>query len=86
MEKTLSIKTRKTEQGIIVPEKVWITFLHNGFEKFWMPLTDWEGNQLFWIDGPQTQAKKIAFEKFNCKFGIAPCSQKEMGNAPIENF
>jgi|TARA_R100000482_G_C5079139_1_gene125168 hypothetical protein len=80
------VTTRKTDKGIIVPEKVWITFLNNGFQEFWMPLTDWDGNQLFWIDGLQTQAKKIAAQKFDCKFGIAPCSQKEVGNACIDNF
>ena len=86
MESTFRVTTRKTEQGTIVPEKVWVTFLHNGFQKFWMPLTDWDGNQLFWIDGPQDQAKRIAAEKFGCKFGISPCSQKEVGNACIDNF
>lgn len=79
------ISSRKTEKGIIVPEKVWITFLHNGFEKIWIPLTDWDGNQLFWISG-NNQAKKIAAEKFGCSFGLSPCSQKELGNACIDNF
>tara|TARA_R100001480_G_scaffold104305_1_gene107076 strand:+ start:1323 stop:1592 length:270 start_codon:yes stop_codon:yes gene_type:complete len=65
-------------------EKVWITFLDNGFEEFWMPLTDWEGNQLLWCQ--KRQAKKVASEKFSCKWGLSPCNQKELNHASIDNF
>ena len=86
MNKEIIFRTKQTEQGTIVPEKVWITFLHNGFQKEWI-LKDWEGNQLFWIDGKENnQAKHIAGEKFGVKFGLSPCSQKELGHACIDNF
>tara|TARA_R100000734_G_scaffold14116_1_gene10425 strand:- start:162 stop:422 length:261 start_codon:yes stop_codon:yes gene_type:complete len=86
MNKEIKFRTRQTWKGIIVPEKVWITFLNNGFQKEWIPLTDWQGNQLFWSDELIDQIKKIAGEKFGVSFGLSPCSQKKLGNACIDNF
>jgi hypothetical protein len=86
MNKEIKFRTKQTEQGTIVPEMVWITFLNNGFQKEWLPLTDWNNNQLFWSDELTNQFKKIACEKFGISFGLAPCSQKELNNACIDNF
>lgn len=86
MNKEIKFRTKQTEQGIIVPEMVWITFLNNGFQKEWLPLTDWNNNQLFWSDELTNQFKKIAGEKFGVSFGLSPCSQKQLNNACIDNF
>ena len=75
------------KNGLRLPEKVWITFLHSGFQKSWIPLTDWDGNDIFWSTDNVKIAKKIAHQKFGgAKFGLSPCNQKIIGNACIDNF
>ena len=99
MEK-LIIKTKKTKEGSIVPSKVWITFLDNGFEKVWLPLMHWadgKEEQMMWSNiwceekqcftHTNREIKKVAHENFpNIKWGLADCEQKELGNACIDNF
>jgi|TARA_R100000084_G_scaffold108195_4_gene70270 hypothetical protein len=75
------------DNGLRQPEKTWITFLHAGFEENWLPLTDWDGNDIFWSTDNMRIAKKIAHEKFGgAKFGLSPCNQKKIGNACVDNF
>ena len=75
------------DNGLRQPEKVWITFLHAGFNKHWLPLTDWEDNEIFWSTDNVRIAKKIATEKFpGCKFGLTPCGQKKLNNSCIDNL
>jgi len=75
------------ENGLRQPEKVWITFLHAGWEKHWLPLTDWDGNDIFWSSDNVKIAKKIAHKKFpESSWGLSPCNQKEVRNACIDNL
>ena len=86
---TSTFRTRTLQNGTVVPEKVWIMFFHNSTG--WLPLQDWDGNQLFWSldENGKThpQIKKMAFEKFSdTSWGLAPCSQKEKDNSIIDNL
>ena len=75
------------DNGLRQPEKVWITFLHAGWQKHWLPLTDWNDNDIFWSTDNVKIAKQIAHEKFGgASFGLSPCNQKEIGNACIDNL
>ena len=100
MENKLIIRTKQTTEGSIVPSKVWITFLNNGFEKVWLPLmhfVDGVEQQMVWSDiwSEEKQCitlinkeiKKVAHENFpNIKWGLADCGQKDLNNACIDNF
>tara|TARA_R110002020_G_scaffold297590_1_gene513352 strand:+ start:233 stop:508 length:276 start_codon:yes stop_codon:yes gene_type:complete len=75
------------ENGLRQPQKTWITFLHAGFEKNWLPLTDWDGNDIFWSTDNTRISKIIANQKFGgAKFGLSPCSEKDKNNACVDNF
>jgi hypothetical protein len=89
------IKERLDNRGRFVSEKVWITLLCNGFEKVWIPLLDREGNHIEWQSikfkcGTEISAGRLAIIKpaflFKDKFGVAPCSQKELNNSVKDNF
>ena len=58
------------ENGLRKPEKTWITFLDAGFEEHWLPLTDWDGNDIFWSTDNIKIAKTIAHQKFGNKFDL----------------
>ena len=86
---TSTFRTRTLENGTVVPEKVWIMFFQNSTG--WLPLQDWDGNQLFWRldENGKTDSliKKIAHEKFSdSSWGLAPCSQKDMDHSIIDNL
>ena len=89
----LIIKTKQTKEGSIVPSKVWITFLNNGFEKHWLPLmhfVDGVEEQMVWSSddiGTNPIIKQTAAENFpNQKWGLADCEQKNLNNSCIDNF
>ena len=100
MNNKLVIRTKQTKEGSIVPSKVWITFLDNGFQKHWLPLTHFVNGveeQMVWSDiwseekqcftQLNPEIKQVAHENFpNIKWGLAFCEQKELGNACIDNF
>jgi hypothetical protein len=69
-------------------EFTWITFLSSGFETQWLLLTDEDGHPLLWtVGGTNGRTIKWAKEKFGALgFGLAPTSQKELGNAVFDNF
>jgi len=86
-EKTSDFQCTKHENGLLQPETTWITFIHAGWQEHWLPLTDWDGNPIFWSTDNMRIAKKIAHEKFPCcSWGISPCSQKKIGNACTDNL
>lgn len=85
---TSTFRTRTLQDGIIVPQKVWITFSHNSG---WLPLEDWDGNQLFWVLNEKgnlhPSIKQMAKEKFpNTSWGLSFCEQKNMNNCVIDNL
>jgi hypothetical protein len=93
MNNNFVIRTKQTKEGSIVPSKVWITFLNNGFEKHWLPLmhfVDGVEQQMVWSTddiGTNPMIKRTAAENFpHLKWGLADCEQKELGNACIDNF
>lgn len=69
-------------------ELTWITFLSNNFENVWMPLVDEDGHSLPWtLGGVNNRTKQWAKEKFgSVGFGLAPTSQKNLGNAVWDNL
>lgn len=69
-------------------EVTWITFLNNDFENVWMPLIDEDGHPLLWTTGgTNNRTLKWARERFgSVSFGLAPTSQKDLGNAVFDNL
>lgn len=69
-------------------EVTWITFLSNDFENVWMPLVDIDGHPLLWtLGGRNTRTITWAREVFgSVGFGLAPTSQKDLGNAVFDNL
>ena len=70
-------------------EMAWVTFVDNGFETKWFPVTDVCGNQLEWSDSEKIMA--ICRSQFNdnenwVSFGIAPTSQMLMQNSVRDNL
>ena len=70
-------------------EMAWVTFVDNGFETKWFPVTDVCGNQLDWSDSEKIMA--ICRSQFNdekkwVSFGIAPTSQMLMQNSVKDNL
>ena len=68
-------------------EMAWVTFLGDGFETVWHPVTDASGNQLEWSEGIMDFCRA----QFNVKdnwisFGIAPTSQMLVANAVTDNL
>ena len=72
-------------------EMAWVTFVDNGFETKWFPVTDVCGNQLDWSDSKKIMT--ICRSQFNNRdgigwtyFGIAPTSQMLMKNSVRDNL
>ena len=91
----VKIKTRISDNQLQT-EKVWVTLLHNGFEKIWIPLVDENDNHIEWVDKVKlrdgrtisgaTIAKQLAARFFKGSWGVSFCSQKELGNSVQDNF
>jgi hypothetical protein len=70
-------------------EMAWVTFVDDGFETKWFPISTITGNQLEWSDS--NRIMNLCREKFNDKsdwvsFGIAPTSQMLMKNSVKDNL
>ena len=70
-------------------EMAWVTFVDNGFETKWFPVTDVFGNQLEWSDSNKIMT--ICRSQFNdnenwVSFGIAPTSQMMMKHSVRDNL
>ena len=68
-------------------EMAWVTFLGDGFEKIWHPVTDASGKQLMWSE----DIMDFCRAQFNVKecwvsFGIAPTSQMIVQNSVRDNM
>ena len=68
-------------------EMAWVTFLGDGFETIWHPVTDASGNQLEWSEGVMDFCR-AQFNITDCwvSFGIAPTSQMLLKNAVRDNL
>lgn len=70
-------------------EMAWITFLSDGWQTIWHPITDVIGNHLEWTDS--NDIMNHCRSQFNNKenwvsFGIAPTSQMLIQNAVRDNL
>ena len=66
-------------------EMAWITFMNEGWETVWHPVTDVAGNHLEFDDSIMDHCRA----QFNPKcisFGIAPTSQMLMQNSVRDNL
>jgi|TARA_R110000772_G_scaffold4566_1_gene16267 hypothetical protein len=68
-------------------EMAWVTFLNDGWETKWHPVTDMMGNHLEF----NNRIMDLCREKFNREsnwvtFGIAPTSQMMMKNSVKDNI
>ena len=70
-------------------EMAWVTFLGEGWQTRWLPVTDITGNQLPFddtiMDYCRAQYNGIDGRDWTY-FGIAPTSQMILGNAVRDNF
>ena len=73
----------------LTKEMAWITFMEDGWETKWFPITDITGNQLPFDDTIMDYCR----DKYNGRvnrdwiyFGIAPTSQMVMCNAVRDNL
>ena len=83
-----TFRIRKLENGTIVPQKVWIMFFSNSG---WLPLEDWDGNQLFWMldekGNTHDSIKQMAADKFpKTSWELAPCQGKDSNCGWIDNI
>ena len=67
------------------PEKAWVTFSDEDFEKGWHTVLDSEGNQIDFDSEVTMNHCRIKWGKTRA-FGIAPTSQKKLGNSVRDNF
>ena len=67
------------------PEKAWVTFSDEDFEKVWHPVLDSKGNHIDFDSEVTMNHCRIKWGKKRT-FGIAPTSQKKLGNAVRDNF
>ena len=68
-------------------EMAWVTFMDDGWETKWHPVTDIKGKQLEWNDSIMDHCRS----QFNIStnwvsFGIAPTSQMLMENSVRDNL
>ena len=68
-------------------EMAWVTFLHDGWETKWYPVTDIKGTHLKFDDTIMDYCR----QQFNSKkdwftFGIAPTSQMIINNSVRDNM
>lgn len=67
------------------PEKAWVTFSDEDFEKVWHPVLDSKGNHIDFDSEVTMNHCRIKWGRTRA-FGIAPTSQKKIGNAVRDNF
>ena len=68
-------------------EMAWVTFLHEGWETIWCPVTDVMGNHLEFDDGIMDHCRSQFNREGNwVSFGIAPTSQMILKNSVRDNL
>ena len=68
-------------------EMAWVTFLHDGWQGKWHPVTDVTGNHLEFDDSIMDHCRAQFNNKDNwVSFGIAPTSQMIMKNSVRDNL
>ena len=68
-------------------EKAWVTFLNDGWESVWHPVTDVTGNHLDWSEDIMDHCRKQFNNSDNwVSFGIAPTSQMLLKNSVRDNL
>lgn len=68
-------------------EMAWITFLDDGFETKWYPVTDVAGNHLEWSDSIMDYCRSQFNNKENwVSFGISPTSQMILSHSVRDNL
>ena len=68
-------------------EMAWVTFLDNGFETIWHPVTDVSGNHLEFDDSIMDHCRAQFNRASNwVGYGIAPTSQMLMKHAVRDNL
>jgi len=68
-------------------EMAWVTFMSDGFESIWHPVTDASGKQLEWSEEIMDFCR-AQFNNTDCwiSFGIAPTSQMLVKNSVRDNL
>jgi hypothetical protein len=68
-------------------EMAWVTFINDGWEKKWFPVTDHKGKHLEWGPGIMDHCR-AQFNQLGQweSFGIAPTSQMIISNAVRDNL
>lgn len=68
-------------------EMAWVTFLHDGWQGKWHPVTDVMGNHLEFDDGIMDHCRAQFNKEGNwVSFGIAPTSQMLLKNSVRDNL
>lgn len=68
-------------------EMAWVTFLNEGWERIWHPVTDVAGNHLEWSDSIMDFCRAQFNNENNwVSFGIAPTSQMILMNSVRDNL
>ncbi len=68
-------------------EMAWITFMGNGWEKIWHPVTDASGSQLEWSEDIMDFCRaQFNDDKNWVSCGIAPTSQMLVKNSGRDNL
>jgi glutathione peroxidase-family protein len=67
-------------------EMAWVTFVNEGFETIWYPVTDYKGEQLEYDSEKIMNHCRHIYGKLNTYFGIAPTSQMIVNNSSRDNI
>ena len=68
-------------------EMAWVTFLNEGWQTVWHPVTDVAGNHLEWSDSIMDFCRAQFNNENNwVSFGIAPTSQMILMNSVRDNL
>ena len=68
-------------------EMAWVTFMDDGWETKWHPVTDVLGNHLDWSEEIMDHCRKQFNDSDNLvSFGIAPTSQMLIKNSVRDNL
>ena len=68
-------------------EMAWVTFIDNGWETIWHPVTDIMGKQLMWSEDIMNHCRAQFNNNENwISFGIAPTSQMIIKNSVRNNL
>ena len=68
-------------------EMAWITFMGDGWETVWHPVTDVAGEQLEWSDNIMDHCRSQFNKEDNwISFGVAPTSQMLLQNSVRDNL